>query len=326
MKQLYTTLTLVILAAFTAQSRPVNTVTTWWGNWSAASNWSLGRVPHNGDSIVVPSGKGIVFDVAASYTNLDINVLGNLTIEAAMTLDNQSSVTLAGQAQINAWGASRTAEIIVIGGVHKFDQTNTARIWGAGLANNLSGVAPNGFSMTSLPVTFSSFYAVRSNNKVMLTWGTAQEINNNNFEIQRSLDGSNWKVIALVMGAGTTNTAMQYSYTDNNLAAAAVAYYRIRQVDFDGNYTYSIVKSVRSEETAPATKVYAANNAINVEFNKAIEGSFTVRLFNTNGQLLAQQSFSQAQYKLTMNTGGKGIFVVQVADSKGWTETTRVFL
>ncbi|HEY4150305.1 MAG TPA: G8 domain-containing protein, partial [Chitinophagaceae bacterium] len=104
MKQIYT-IVLFTLLALSAQSRPVNTVTTWWGNWSDASSWSLNRVPVSGDSVVIAAGKAIVFDVATSYTNLYINVLGNLTIEQTMTLDNQSTVVLASGSQLNAWGA-----------------------------------------------------------------------------------------------------------------------------------------------------------------------------------------------------------------------------
>ncbi|HEY4149204.1 MAG TPA: T9SS type A sorting domain-containing protein, partial [Chitinophagaceae bacterium] len=245
-----------------------------------------------------------------------------------MTLDNQSTVVLASGSQLNAWGANRTIEIIVIGGVHKFDQKNAARINGFGIANKLSGVAPLGFSTNaSLPVTFSSFYATRSNSDVLLSWSTAQELNNNNFEIQRSTDGINWSVITLVMGQGNSITPTQYSYTDKNVTAATV-YYRIRQVDIDGKFEYTDVKTVRSNETAAVAKIYAANNMINIEFNAATEGTVIVRLINAGGQLIAEQHFQQAQYRVTMNTYGKGagLYVVQVSDSKGWSQSSKIIL
>jgi len=327
MKQIYTVL-LLTLVTLSAQSRPVNTVTTWWGDWSIKGNWSLNRVPQSGDSVVVPAGYAIVFNKNLSFTDLFINVMGNLTLQKTMTLDNQSTVLVATGGQINAWGADRTTEVILIGGVDKFDQTNTARINGYGVANSLSSVAPNGFSTNAtLPVTFSSFYAVKNNNDVVLTWATAQELNNNNFEIQRSTDGSNWSVIAIIMGMGTSNTATQYRYTDKNSVAATV-YYRIRQVDYDNNASYSTVKVIHGSEAAPVTKVYASNNNINIEFNKAVAGNITVRILNTNGQLLAQQHFGQSAYRITMNTNGKGagLYVIQVLDNKGWSESTKLIL
>ncbi len=330
MKQIYT-LTLLTLLALTAHStpgRPVNTVTTWWDNWSKASSWSLNRVPANGDSIVIPAGKAIVFDVANTYSNLYINNLGNLTIQQTMTLNSTSTVMVASGGQINAWGANRSIEIITIGNVNKFDQTNAARYNGYGFANKITGVAPNGFSTnSSLPVTFSSFYATKNGSDVQLSWSTAQEFNNNNFEIQRSTDGSNWTVIALVMGMGTTTTTTRYSYTDKNMTAATV-YYRIRQVDMDGKFEYTDVKTIHSNEAAAVAKIYAANNMVNIEFNAATTGTVTARMFNTNGQLVAEQRFQQAQYRITLNTYGKGagLYVIEVSDSKGWSQTAKLFL
>ena len=327
MKQIYTIL-LLTLITLSAQSRPVNTVTTWWGNWSTKGNWSLNRIPQSGDSVVIPAGYAIVFDQAASFTNLYINVLGNLTLQKTMTLNSASTVKVATGGQINAWGADRSNEVIVIGSTRKFDQTNAARINGFAIANNITGTAPAGFSLNSaLPVTFSSFYAIKNSNDVLLTWSTAQELNNNNFEIQRSTDGASWNVIAIAMGMGTTNTTSQYRYTDKNNTAATV-YYRIRQVDFDNNFEYSIVKVIRSSEAAPVTKVYASNSNINIEFNKAVTGNITVRIISTSGQLVAQQNFEQSAYRITMNTNGRGagLYVVQVLDGKGWSESTKLFL
>ena len=326
MKQIYTML-LLTLVTLSAQSRTLNTVTTWWGDWSTKGNWSLNRVPQSGDSVVIPAGYAIVADKNTSFTNLYINVMGNLTLQKTMTLDNQSTVSVATGGQINAWGADRTTEIIVLGGVAKFNQTNAARFNGFGVASSTSGTAPNGFSLTSLPVTFSSFYAVKNNDYVVLTWSTAQELNNNNFEIQRSNDGSNWSVIAVIMGMGTANTTTQYSYTDKNSSAATV-YYRIRQVDFDNNFEYSTVKVIRSSEAAPVTKMYAANNHINIEFNKAVVGNITVRILNASGQLMAQQNFGQSAYRITMNTNGKGagLYVIQVSDNQGWSESAKLIL
>src|SRR3954462_10891490 len=90
MKQIYTAL-LLTLVTLSAQSRTLNTVTTYWGDWSIKGNWSLNRVPQDGDSIVVPAGYAIVLNKNTSFTNVYINVLGNLTLQKTLTLDNQST-------------------------------------------------------------------------------------------------------------------------------------------------------------------------------------------------------------------------------------------
>jgi hypothetical protein len=79
------------------------------------------------------------------------------------------------------------------------------------------------------PIAFSSFSALKNSSGVLLTWGTPQEADNNNFEIQRSTDGAHWTVIVIVLGMGTASTASQYHFTDKN-GTMATAYYRIRQV------------------------------------------------------------------------------------------------
>ena len=103
-----------------------------------------------------------------------------------------------------------------------------------------NGAKLPGISNNTMPVSFSGFYTAKSNNNVVLVWNTPYEMANNNFEIQRSTDGRNWKVIAIMLGAGTATTATQYCYTDREKGIVN-AMYRIRQVD-NNSFAYSVVK------------------------------------------------------------------------------------
>jgi hypothetical protein len=96
-----------------------------------------------------------------------------------------------------------------------------------------------GSGANPLPVTLVSFEGKRLNTEqVELTWRTAQEINNKGFEIQRSFDNRQFETVGFVDGAGTTNTAKNYRWTDNN---AQSAYYRLKQIDSDvaGRFEFS---------------------------------------------------------------------------------------
>jgi hypothetical protein len=332
MKQIYTIIAILFFSISAAQARPVITLTTWWGDWSTASNWDLNRVPQHGDSIVIPQYKGVVFDKGDSLANVYIKVIGGLTIQKKMKLDVSSIIELTSTGKLNAWGANRNVEEISIGNVNKYDQNASYWVYGTGFAASTSGVSPNGFNLSAapavaLPVTFSSFYATKNNNNVVLSWSTAQELNNNNFEVQRSLDGSSWTVIAIMLGAGNSNTVQQYSFTDKNMTAA-VAYYRIRQVDVDGKYEYSTVKTIRANETAPAAKIYATGNTVNIEFNKEAKNPVTVRIINMNGQVVGQRDHQQASYKLTINLNNHitGMHIVQLQDNAGWKDVKKVIL
>lgn len=325
MKQIYSLITILFITVTSLQARPVITFNSWWGNWSTASNWDLNRVPQTGDSVVIPFNKGVVFDKNDTLANVYIKVIGSLTMEQKMRLSANSVIELTGS--INAWNASRNNETISIGGVKKYDQNAGLKISGPGFANSTSGVSPNGFIVSTLPVLFNSFYATKSNNKVVLNWSTAMEHNSNNFEVQRSFDGSTWTVIAVMLGAGNAEVITQYSYTDKNMTAA-VAYYRIRQVDMDGKYEYSTVKIIRANEATPASKIYASGNTVNIEFNQEIKNPVTVRIIDMNGRVMGQKDNQTASYKITMSVNNHlaGIYLVQLNDNAGWKEVKKVIL
>lgn len=93
-----------------------------------------------------------------------------------------------------------------------------------------------------LPVELVSFAANVVNGKVKLTWATATEINNRGFEIERNSDGV-FKSIGFVEGMGTTNDRHSYSFIDDN-PGTGVLQYRLKQIDFNGIYSYSNVAEV----------------------------------------------------------------------------------
>ncbi|WP_370086680.1 T9SS type A sorting domain-containing protein [Ekhidna sp.] len=95
-----------------------------------------------------------------------------------------------------------------------------------------------------LPVELISFkVTLKNGNNAELAWITAQEINNDHFEIEYSTDGLEFENIGEVTGNGTTNEVSEYSFTHSGLKSG-FNYYRLKQVDFDGQYEYSEIKRV----------------------------------------------------------------------------------
>lgn len=326
MKQIYTLIAILFITfSAAAQARTLITFNASTGDWSKASNWSLNRIPQSNDSIVIPQSKTVNFDKPDTLTNVYIKVMGVLNIQKKMRLSITSAIELTGTGSIKADGTLRNVEQVTIAGVLKYDENSPAVISGLGYASKASGISPYGFNLSILPVVFNSFYVSRNNNNIVLNWSTARETNNNNFEVQRSFDGSNWTVLAIVLGAGNSNSVQQYSFTDKNMIAA-VAYYRIRQVDMNGQYEYTAIKSIRADETAPATRIYTSNNTVNIEFNKEVKNPIAVRIINMNGQVIAQRAAQQAGYRITMtvNNNIKGAYVVQLNDNAGWNEVRKV--
>lgn len=88
-----------------------------------------------------------------------------------------------------------------------------------------------------MPVTLSGFNCNVYQNNVKLNWQTNAEQNNSHFDIERKAEGTEWKKVGNVKGIGNSNTVQKYSYCDNKLSAGKYSY-RLKQVDFNGNYEY----------------------------------------------------------------------------------------
>ncbi len=91
-----------------------------------------------------------------------------------------------------------------------------------------------------LPVELLSFTGTVSDNTVLLKWITASELNNLGFEIQRKTLHNDWITIGFKSGGGTQTTLSEYFYSDDvstiNLTEVS---YRLKQIDFNGNFTFS---------------------------------------------------------------------------------------
>ena len=90
----------------------------------------------------------------------------------------------------------------------------------------------------TVPVELTSFTASVSGNAVQLNWTTATELNNQGFEIERKSVNTQWERIGFVAGFGTTTGSKSYSFTDNTTAQGSYTY-RLKQIDFDGTFSYS---------------------------------------------------------------------------------------
>jgi hypothetical protein len=114
--------------------------------------------------------------------------------------------------------------------------------------NELSGTVSSfsdftGGEIDALPVELISFNASVKNNFVELTWTTATEVNNYGFEIERSDDNTTFSRFSFIRGYGNSNSMKHYSYKDENLPNGNY-YYRLKQIDNDGSFSYSKVINV----------------------------------------------------------------------------------
>lgn len=104
-----------------------------------------------------------------------------------------------------------------------------------------------------LPVELTSFYLrPHEEDKVLLRWNTATELDNDFFTVERSRNGIDFTPITNIKGAGTTTLPQNYSFIDEN-PYNGINYYRLKQTDFDGTTDYSEVRSIeiKGQDTHP---------------------------------------------------------------------------
>jgi hypothetical protein len=329
--KLYTLLLLTLISSdLLAGPRTLIKAVSNGGNWSGTSTWSLGRVPQDGDSIVIPAGYTVTIDNSYNLNNVYISISGTLNFDQnnTLALDAASVVYILSGGTLTATHPTPN-ELLTISGVTKFNGKTDGTISGPVAATAMTGADPAGFTMVTLPVSFVSFSASRGNGTVQLVWNTANELNNSHFEIERSANGSDWVTIGNV-AAGNNAQADTYTYTDE-AAPAAQTQYRIRQVDFDGNYGYSKVALVGGAAAATASAqatIIATGRTISIFPENVSADRLIVRVMTINGQVVQQQAFGSAAGRIDLTVSGSttGVYIVQVTDGRQWSLVKKMML
>lgn len=176
-----------------------------------------------------------------------------------------------------------TGDILIIG-----HTISTSAIATSGACQTTHGGGSDAFiakfnSNGTLPVKLISFNATLANEKVHCAWETASETNNDYFTIEKSKDGNGFEAVGNIKGQGNSNSNIRYSYTDNN-PFSGISYYRLKQTDFDGKYTYSEIKKVGlDKELASKISLYYENNNPIISISSLVENKVTIELINLNG-------------------------------------------
>jgi hypothetical protein len=165
-----------------------------------------------------------------------------------------------------------------------------------------------------LPVELAYFNAyLKEDNQVLLDWMTAMEENNEGFEIQHSTDGENWETLDFVRGQGTTTQTTTYNFVDAN-PVAGVNYYRLKQIDFDGQFEYSSIRVIEIE-VENNIKVYPnpVQDFLNIELSS--NENVMISIFNLNGQLLREMTTNESITKVNFSDLEAGIYIVRITSS-----------
>jgi serine protease AprX len=193
--------------------------------------------------------------------------------------------------------------------------TNPDNLYGWGILNALDAA-----SYYPTPVELQSFSAVVRNGQVNLEWITATEKNNRGFEVERKSASSEYTTIGFVQGSGTVTTPNHYSFIDRN-NVKGIFTYRLKQIDFDGKFTYSNEVSV----DVPAASDFVLDQNYPNPFNPSTRINYSVPtgsrvkliLYDVLGNKVRELSddFKEAgNYSYTLDANGlsSGVYIVRL--------------
>ena len=191
---------------------------------------------------------------------------------------------------------------------------------GAYLAYTFAKINPSAF-----PVTWAEFTAERIDEDGHLRWVTSSEQNSSHFEIERSLQASSlgFSVIASRPAAGNSATPSMYTYTDpliTNLPARII-YYRIKQIDRNGSFTYSPTRQLYTErEKVPFEMVLFPNpvrDQLTVKIGQGESERLSLELIDARGRLVYESTVTSGEEKrLDMSGYSEGGYFLKILDGR----------
>jgi hypothetical protein len=154
-----------------------------------------------------------------------------------------------------------------------------------------------------LPIELIFFTGVGYENYNTLHWETATEINNDYFQIEKSENGSTWKMMERLQGAGNSSVGLTYFTTDEE--PYSITYYRLKQVDFNGKFSYSDLIAISQQAIVDVLDIYP--NPTSAGFNFAFSNvetfskKLTVTMYDAIGKIILTKSYNTHEEKSSLH-------------------------
>ncbi len=144
----------------------------------------------------------------------------------------------------------------------------------------------------TLNVNISDFRVnEESNNTAQVSWSVSNAVNHSHFEIERSTDGRNFEKIYVESQILANGTAYAFNFTDRQLPAAVIIFYRLKQVNTNGDFQYSEIKSIRLSTKRSGIAVYPnpAKETLNIDFTSAETNTITLAVSDGLGRTVISE-------------------------------------
>ncbi|MBL0053004.1 MAG: T9SS type A sorting domain-containing protein [Bacteroidetes bacterium] len=174
---------------------------------------------------------------------------------------------------------------------------------------NINLITNCGIPFTPLPISLIDFWGKAAEEKNILWWTTANEINNDYFTLMKSSDGINFESIAKIKGAGNSTHILNYSFDDRHLTSA-IHYYKLQQTDYNGQSTFSKVIRINNFTDEIFVSPNPVKDFIQLSFSP-LENNFEVELLNTFGETMLK---TNNQIRLNGSHFPAGIYLLKITD------------
>jgi hypothetical protein len=147
---------------------------------------------------------------------------------------------------------------------------------------------------TPLAVTFTTVKAYQENTGIAVQWNVENELNIAQYEVEKSVDGTNFTEMAIIKATGNNNSSVAYNWLDTK-PAAGDNYYRIKSIDKNGIIKYSQVVRVAINKAGSDISIYpnpVTGNVVNLQFGNEPQGNYEVQLLGKNGALIYTKAIS----------------------------------
>ncbi|MCB0515248.1 MAG: choice-of-anchor L domain-containing protein [Chitinophagales bacterium] len=246
----------------------------------------------------IENGGGVIFDAPITLETTLTCITDQEAYSAAFTVSGGQS--LAGGAAY--YMSINGEEVTMDGNFYYIPSVSTAEV----LAVTLTDALGCSISETTTEISCEGptaldllqFDGVVLETKNTLYWQTANEYNHDYFLLQKSTDGLSFETIARVEAASksSSSTVLNYTYDDVNVVANSSAYYRLKMIDVEGKADYSSVINLQRTQNAGSIVIDIAPNPATTHLfvhANTSEKIFNLSIFNAQGKLMMQKSFTQ---------------------------------
>lgn len=172
------------------------------------------------------------------------------------------------------------------------------------------------FINSPLPIELTKFEVNVTDKIVNIFWQTATETDNDYFTIERSNNGKDWEDVAQIKGAGSSSKLRNYTSIDRN-PRKGISYYRLKQTDFDGAFSFSMVRMVEFRKNELKVIPNPTQNYVRVSMGNS--NNIGLHVYNLMGQDVSERvvisRINDTEYKLDLSALPNGVYYIRSADS-----------